>query len=66
MLNHISVRQMETAENRERLDKLYSKIDDILNKQADIMRHLGAPETARSCSVDSSTTNSTGDPIQIL
>lgn len=38
MLNHISVRQMETAENKDRLDRLYNKIDSVLLQQKQLAR----------------------------
>ncbi|XP_052816254.1 short transient receptor potential channel 7-like isoform X3 [Mya arenaria] len=41
MLNHISVRQNETAENKDRLDKLTSKMDLILTQQLQLLRLMG-------------------------
>ncbi|KAH3777181.1 short transient receptor potential channel 7-like [Dreissena polymorpha] len=41
MLNHISVRQMETTDNRERLDRMYLKMDTIVEQQGHILRLLG-------------------------
>lgn len=41
MLNHISVRQMETSDNRERLDRMYLKMDTIMEQQGHILRLLG-------------------------
>ncbi|KAL4235161.1 anthranilate synthase component II [Mactra antiquata] len=41
MLNHISVRQLETVDNKERLDKLYSKLDSIMNQQKMLMSAIG-------------------------
>jgi len=43
MLNHISVRQIETSDNRERLNKLSTKIDQILTQQSNLLGFLGAP-----------------------
>ena len=42
MLNHISVRQMETTDNKERLDRLYNKIDAVLLQQKQLARAVSA------------------------
>ena len=42
MLNHISVRQMETMETKERLDRLYSKLDAILMHQKQLVRMVSS------------------------
>ena len=42
MLNHISVRQMETTENKDRLDRLYNKIDAVLLQQKQLARAVSA------------------------
>ena len=42
MLNHISVRQMETTDNKDRLDRLYNKIDSVLLHQKQLARAVSA------------------------
>ena len=50
MLNHVSVRQMETMETKERLDRLYGKLDSIVMHQKQLVRMvssgLSVPEDA--------------------
>ncbi|XP_045191556.2 short transient receptor potential channel 7-like isoform X1 [Mercenaria mercenaria] len=41
MLNHIAVRQLETTDNKERLEKLYSTMDAMLTQQKLIMKMTG-------------------------
>jgi len=52
MLNHISVRQIETMENKERLDRLSTKMDQILHHQTELMHALnvtsGLPKSRMS------------------
>ena len=42
MLNHISVRQMETMENKDRLDRLFGKLDSVLLHQKQLLRAVAA------------------------
>ena len=42
MLNHISVRQMETMENKDRLDRLFGKLDTVLLHQKQLLRAVAA------------------------
>lgn len=46
MLNHISVRQMETMENKDRLDRLYGKIDAVLLQQKQLVRIVSSGVTS--------------------
>ncbi|XP_060593338.1 short transient receptor potential channel 7-like isoform X2 [Ruditapes philippinarum] len=41
MLNHIAVRQLETTDNKERLEKLYAKMDTIVNQQKLVLKLSG-------------------------
>ena len=42
MLNHISVRQMETMGNKDRLDRLFGKLDTVLLHQKQLLRAVAA------------------------
>ena len=42
MLNHVSVRQMETMETKERLDRLYGKLDSIVMHQKQLVRMVSS------------------------
>lgn len=41
MLNHIAVRQLETADNKDRIERIFGKMDQLLIQQKLLLKTAG-------------------------